>query len=136
MNTLRRIFYLSRAVKPLTDAEVQSILRISQRNNRRSDITGCLMYSGEYFAQTIEGRHESVDPLVARIALDPRHADLRIAIDEDTSRRLCPDWSMGLIYSLDLAERLTSLATNPRMSREDAYDLMERMKADSMMGPL
>jgi hypothetical protein len=136
MSTLRRMFYLSRATRPLTNDEVQFIQHISERNNRRKDITGCLMYSGGYFAQTLEGRTEILEPLVARIKADPRHTDLRILIEEDVTQRLCPDWSMGLIYSLDLADQLESLATAATFGPDEARDLMSRMKADTQMGSL
>ncbi|MET0934827.1 MAG: BLUF domain-containing protein, partial [Luteibacter sp.] len=92
---LRRIFYISRAARALTDAEIQNILRISQRNNRRNDITGCLLCSGEYFAQTLEGRRDALDGTLARIAADPRHAEVHVVFDENVDSRICPEWSMG-----------------------------------------
>jgi Sensors of blue-light using FAD len=136
MDKLRRVFYISRAAKKMSDADVQAILRISQRNNRRSDITGCLMYSGEFFAQTVEGSADAVIALVAKIALDARHTEVRVLLNERSDARLFPDWSMGLIYSGDLAERIAHWDESPEFSPTDAVSLMKCMKPDSIMGGL
>jgi hypothetical protein len=136
MQQLQRMFYVSRSTKTLTAVEVQSILHVSERNNRRRDITGCLLYSGEFFAQTLEGPEDELRKLVARIRTDPRHTEVHVVIDEATSARICPAWSMGLIYSPDLAAELASLASTPVMPREGAQALMTRMKNDSVMGSL
>ena len=72
MIQLRQVFYVSRATGSLGDAEVRSILRVSQRNNRKLDLTGCLMFTGQHFGQTLEGDADAVESLLVRIGQDPR----------------------------------------------------------------
>ena len=83
MNPLRQLFYLSRADAALSTATVQHILRVSQRNNRRKDITGCLLYTGQHFAQILEGNSADLTELVSRIAKDPRHHSLVVVVNHE-----------------------------------------------------
>lgn len=133
---LRQLFYVSRAADALSDAEVRNILRVSQRNNRHRDLTGCLMYSGRHFAQILEGETVAVSELVARIVDDPRHTGCVVLVDRETRIRMHPDWSMGFLYKLDLADRLETLLGAEPLSNDQALDVMAGMKADSVMGSL
>jgi Sensors of blue-light using FAD len=133
---LRQLFYVSRATSALGDKDVKDILRVSQRNNQRSDLTGCLMCSGRYFAQTLEGDCDALEELTKRIALDARHEDLRVIVDREVRTRLYPAWSMGFLYQLDLADELEALFNSVTPSNERANQLMELMRADSVMGTL
>jgi Sensors of blue-light using FAD len=136
VRTLRQLFYLSRAAATLTDLEVRQILQISQRNNRRKDITGCLLYTGRHFAQVLEGEPALLDELVDRIARDTRHSDFVVAIDHQVSIRRFPDWSMGILYKSDTADRIEGLLVSGRPSEERALELLGEMHPDTLMGAL
>ena len=136
MKTLRQLFYLSRAAAALTDLEVRQILQISQRNNRRKDITGCLLYTGRHFAQVLEGERALLDELVDRIARDKRHTELVVAIDQQVSVRRFPDWSMGILYKSDAADRIEDALVSGRLSAELALELLADVHPDSVMGAL
>jgi len=76
MKTLRQVFYFSRARAGLSDSDVRQILWISQRNNRQRDFTGCLLFSGQHFAQVLEGDPVGLDELLVHIRKDDRHTEL------------------------------------------------------------
>lgn len=133
---LRQVFYVSRVAHALSALEVQGILLTSQRNNRHRDLTGCLMYSGRHFAQTLEGAPHDLAPLLERIVADPRHTGCQLLLDHPVERRRYPDWSMGYLYSLDLVDRLEALLAGPTLTREDALEAMSAITTDSVMGSL
>ncbi len=136
MTTLRQMFYLSRAATTLTDVEIRQIVQTSQRNNRRKDITGCLLYSGKHFAQVLEGDAAALDELVARIAKDSRHSGFVVVIDRDVSVRRFPDWSMGILYKLGIADRMEAILGAGRPSDELVLELLDQVKPDTVMGAL
>lgn len=136
MAMLRQLFYVSRAAATLTELEVRQILQISQRNNRRKDITGCLLYTGTHFAQVLEGEPALLDELVDRIARDTRHSDFVVAIDHQVGIRRFPDWSMGILYKSDTADRVEGLLVSGRPSEERALELLGEMHPDTLMGGL
>ena len=136
MKKLRQVFYLSRADAAITDQAVRQILLIAQRNNRQKDITGCLLYSGTHFAQILVGDPAVLDELVSRIRKDARHNSIVVAIDRETSIRKFPDWSMGILYKLDLADRFEALLSGEQLSEGVALELMNAVNPDTVMGSL
>ena len=136
MEELRQLFYLSRAGAQITDSDVRQILLTSQRNNRRGDITGCLLYSGKHFAQVLEGRPAALDQLVARISEDKRHTDLLIVIDHKVTKRRFPGWSMGILYKLYIEDQLEAFLAGGPISSGDAVKLLGEMNPDTVMGDL
>lgn len=71
------------------------ILGVSERNNRRDELTGVLLRHDGRFLQAIEGRRADVDRLMDRLHCDPRHANLRLLSDRAVPTRLFGDWAMG-----------------------------------------
>src|SRR5450755_1509533 len=94
---IRQVFYVSRASSGLTDRMVQEILASSRLNNRRLDVTGSLLFSGDHFAQFLEGTPANLQLLVDKIAGDPRHHGVRVLIDQETTLRTYADWSMSYL---------------------------------------
>lgn len=91
-----RIVYLSTANAPLAKAELTNLLRVSRSNNRKQDITGMLLYQDGHFIQILEGPEQAVRDLYERhISRDPRHHDLILLAEEETSERMFDQWSMG-----------------------------------------
>ena len=54
-----------------------------------------LLYGEGGFVQLLEGERERVRALFDRIARDPRHSRVFLALDGRTPARQFPDWSMG-----------------------------------------
>ena len=130
-----QLFYVSRATTQFDSASVQHILQIARRNNRRLDVTGCLLYSGHCFAQVIEGQQEVIQPLAQRIAADARHCDVRVLLENHRIDREYGDWSMGYLHDDKLADVLEQFLVSggePVLIAE----IMQRMKPDTVMGAL
>ena len=97
--SLKRVKYISRSSRPLTDAEVDEIRAVSQKNNIQANITGVLVETGGLFFQLIEGPEDSVDQLYKRISEDPRHEEiLLLNTMNDVEGRLYPDWAMKTVH--------------------------------------
>lgn len=95
--TLYRLFYRSRQT-PAAAADlglvVEQIVGISIYNNRSAGLTGLLLTAQGHFIQALEGKTDAVRTAYARIAMDPRHHDLRIISQGSAERRLFGDWNM------------------------------------------
>jgi hypothetical protein len=135
MFSVCQLFYVSSATTPVDSAVIQHILQVARRNNRQLDITGCLLYSGRYFAQVLEGRKEQVQPLAQRIASDPRHRNVRILLETHRIDREYGDWSMGYLHDSTLEDSLGRLLLEGGEPGAIA-DVIDRMKPDTVMGAL
>ena len=78
--SLVRLVYFSRNRLDTTRGaladRVSEILSASVANNRQTDISGGLIFSGEWFAQVLEGDRVAVVETFARIQRDTRHGDV------------------------------------------------------------
>jgi len=86
---------MSRAVHPLSDQDLEYLLRQSRHDNTRYGITGILFYSHGNIAQLFEGEPEIADALFARIARDGRHSHVQKLIDRPIASRSFTGWSMA-----------------------------------------
>jgi hypothetical protein len=92
---IERMAYCSRSQVAMNSLVlIADILAVSQRNNRRDEISGALMYSEGVFFQVIEGAAVDLDRLLRRLDSDPRHAEIRIIARAPVTGRLFGDWSM------------------------------------------
>jgi len=131
-----QLFYVSSAAQPCDSESIQDILNNSRRNNRRLDVTGCLLFSGRCFAQVLEGEGAVVNALAQRIALDPRHQGAVVLMENYTTERQFADWSMGYLHDLDLEDKLETLVLGQETDPLVIADVMMRMKPDTVMGAL
>lgn len=92
---MRSILYASSAPFLLAESDLVEILRVSQVNNARRDITGMLLYKGGNFVQVIEGPDDAVQALYTRISRDPRHRGIISLLNRSILERDFPTWSMG-----------------------------------------
>lgn len=90
---LHRVIYASEAVGAtgLSTLSVAQILGASQHNNRRDDLTGCLMIHQGHILQALEGKRADLDRLMRRLLADPRHTGLKILVDEPIRERRLTD---------------------------------------------
>ena len=89
------IAYMSRAVRPLSDQELQELLDQCRRDNARNHVTGILFYSHGNIAQLIEGEAEALEPLFKHIARDGRHSHVRKLVQRPIAARSFAEWSMA-----------------------------------------
>lgn len=93
---VKQYVYISTAVG-LSREDVDAILDTCARNNVAQEITGLLLYNGRNFLQLLEGKAETLDALMAKIEVDPRHAGVLVMHKGEVEERDCPDWAMKLI---------------------------------------
>jgi len=92
---LHQIIYTSHSLVRMTGAELAQLLEHSRRNNEALGITGLLLHADGSFMQTIEGEHEAIQRLLAKIRRDPRHTSLIVIADDLIESRSFGDWSMA-----------------------------------------
>jgi hypothetical protein len=91
------LLYVSRAALPAPTGcdEVADILDGARLRNQALGITGALIFTGEHFAQLLEGRGDAIGRLMKDIERDPRHTDVRIVQRENDVDRVFDRWSMA-----------------------------------------
>jgi len=94
---LHRLIYASRFTGAERDFDevLRAVIAKSIQNNRLDDVTGFLVAGEGRFLQLLEGPAQAVQAVYARIAQDPRHADLALIHSGPADRRLFRDWNMG-----------------------------------------
>lgn len=115
---LHRLIYASEAVGTTgaSTLSIAQILGVSDRNNRRDRVSGCLMIHQGHILQALEGERADLDRLMRRIIADPRHTRPRVLSDMPIPERrleqpmgLCGD-PASLLEQIDLPclSRLTA----------------------------
>jgi hypothetical protein len=89
------IVYMSRAVHPLSDKELQQLLDQCRRDNAARNVTGVLFYSHGNIAQLIEGEAHILEPLFDIISRDGRHSNVVKLVDKPIGTRSFSEWSMA-----------------------------------------
>ncbi len=92
--------YESKAVKELTNADIEAILETARSFNGASDITGCLIFYKRRFIQILEGEKEIVQALYERIKQDSRHTNVYLLSENEEGERNFPNWGM-VYYPID-----------------------------------
>jgi hypothetical protein len=96
---LVRLVYASRAVDPIDQKMLDTILEQSRPSNREAGITGmlCACADTNTFLQAIEGGREQVNALYAHIVCDPRHDEVTLLAYEEVEERRFANWRMGRV---------------------------------------
>ncbi|MDP3802810.1 MAG: BLUF domain-containing protein [Phenylobacterium sp.] len=127
---LHRVIYASEAVGATgaSTLSIAQILGVSERNNRRDHVTGCLMFHEGHILQALEGARGDLDRLMRRILTDPRHTGVRILSDMPVAARLLPE-PMGICGDpAALLERI-GLPCISRLTAAEAEALLSIRKA-------
>lgn len=106
--SLRSLTYVSQATVPLSDEEFRQLGSESGRLNTVDGVTGLLVYNGDRFCQTIEGRPDVIGSLLDRLRRDGRHFNMRVTEDGPVPERRFRSWDMQLLrVPGDRAQALT-----------------------------
>lgn len=92
---LLSLTYFSTATVPFSDDDLVELLERSRVRNTADDLTGMMIFHDGHFVQVLEGPEAAVRATYDRIALDPRHRDLILELEDTIDERGFPDWSMG-----------------------------------------
>lgn len=92
---MHQLIYMSTATHPMTDNELQALLKQARLNNARYGITGLLLYHESRFMQLLEGPADAVRQVYSYIEQDERHTDTIKLADKEVAGRSFPNWSMA-----------------------------------------
>jgi hypothetical protein len=105
---VRNLLYVSRSTIPAKEAEAQvaDIVAGAQLRNLPLQVTGALVFTGDRFAQYLEGPAASIQELMTSIRRDPRHLEVLELPLALFSGRLFDGWSLAYSGSTPFVARL------------------------------
>jgi len=92
---LIELIYTSLTAPGGEPVNIKDLLQVSQRNNKRTGVTGLLLFDGGRYIQILEGEAEAVETLFATIQKDPRHMMLELLHRGPVQGRSFSDWRMA-----------------------------------------
>ena len=97
MTELLSIIYVSSAVNPFDDTELEQLLVDARNFNSANSLTGVLLYADGNFLQCLEGPVDSVLRAYNRISASRRHKGLIELNRSSVQNRSFESWEMGLL---------------------------------------
>jgi EAL domain-containing protein (putative c-di-GMP-specific phosphodiesterase class I) len=91
------LIYRSRLQKPLSSGELQRLEAQARLSNARLQVTGVLLFDGDYFLQALEGPQAAVEAVFERIARDPRHDRIVTLLRDWAPSQRFSAWGMQLL---------------------------------------
>lgn len=95
MHPLTAIAYVSSAVQPLSEDELEALLSDARRTNEEAGITGTLLYDDGSFFQYLEGPTAEAQRIYDRICRSSRHHGLIELLRRPVAQRHFDGWTMG-----------------------------------------
>lgn len=116
---LMKFMYISRSTIPSSNefASVNNIVATATDRNPKLGVTGALLFTGQHFAQLLEGDRESIDTLIADICRDIRHKQIHIIHHGPLAERRFANWSLAYFGPSQFVSRhVTRLLNDPSPS--------------------
>lgn len=110
------LLYMSVSPEGFTQTALEELLIVSREKNKRSEITGMLVYFEHEFMQLLEGEKEAVQSLFQTILEDPRHKSVEVFYEGDIENRAFSDWSMAF-------QTLNKDDLNELLAGQERFDL-------------
>lgn len=99
---------------------VDDIVASSRKNNAQRGLTGALLFTGEHFAQVLEGTAASIDQMMAQVTTDVRHDEIIMIAREPIVTRRFGEWSMAYSGpSQFVARHVTRLLNGPALPEQN-----------------
>jgi DNA gyrase inhibitor GyrI len=94
-----RLMYRSRNRIPADRRKVElgALFSEARSNNKKQQITGALLTSGDCFVQVLEGEETAVRSLFSRIETDPRHDSVSLLETQPVDGRVFSRWAMAKV---------------------------------------
>ncbi len=127
--SLYALVYSSDAIGSITEGALQEILEQARRRNERLDVTGILLYREGRFVQYLEGSHDNVLAVYDDIAVDARHTDVRVLLQQPVLARRFSSWTMGYEALRDAPSALPEGCRNTFAEIERADDPARVLRA-------
>jgi hypothetical protein len=111
--------------------EVEKIVAVSRPRNRGLDVTGALLFTGERFAQLLEGPADGVAALQQSIFRDPRHREVTTIHNRDVDEREFMGWSLAYagpsrLVAKVVADGIAESVRDPRQGSQILVDLLHK----------
>ena len=90
---LKQVIYVSEISDTSSDS-LTNIYDISQKNNSKSGISGCLLIGSNSYLQLLEGPDSAVENLYSKIQMDSRHKKVKKLFEQNIEEKLFSSWSM------------------------------------------
>ena len=90
---LKQVIYASEKTDTSSDS-LTDIYDISQKNNLKSGISGCLLIGSNSYLQLLEGPDSAVENLYSKIKMDSRHKKVKKLFEQHIEEKLFSSWSM------------------------------------------
>lgn len=90
-----QLVYISSARQSFCEPDLEHLLAIARRNNRRYAVTGLLLFGGRRFLQALEGPDPAVQHIFDKIRADERHAAIVELVRRPVEAREFGDWDMA-----------------------------------------
>lgn len=128
---MKSVLYVSKANLSEANAGevVSQIVAVSRERNARLDVTGMLIFTGDHFAQVLEGPEAGLDLLMPSIRRDERHHSLQESAQRIETRSF-GEWRMGYDGQSTYVDRLIRALFDPASkggSEEARVELQELM---------
>jgi hypothetical protein len=78
-------------------SELGAIFSVARSQNKKADITGALLISGDWFVQALEGDETAVRSLYDHISKDRRHERVSVIDAQAVDARVFSRWSMARV---------------------------------------
>ena len=131
---LTRILYASTVNEQLKPNDIEDILDKARLNNKKTDVTGMLFFSSNYFLQCIEASRTNVNELYHKILNDKRHSNIVLLDYTEISEREFGDWSMSYVPNMSLTKPInlkfsgSSIFDPYQMSGESVHKMMLELR--------
>lgn len=130
---LSQVFYVSRCL--LTDIhQVRNLHTTCQHNNEKHGLTGLLLFTGDHFAQLLEGPEDTLSQMMWRIAQDARHTAIRKLFAKPLANRTVAQWTMRLLEARDTDRMVRKLVEADTPPIGEAAELLALMRQLSQRG--
>lgn len=92
---LEKLVYRSKSAGSFGSVGLFNLLSQARVRNAYLDITGHLIFDGEYFTQWIEGPTHSLNTLWDSLTKDARHSDIQLISRAPAKERRFASWTMA-----------------------------------------
>ncbi|RYF60547.1 MAG: BLUF domain-containing protein [Comamonadaceae bacterium] len=120
----KTVLYVSRAQRHRAQYQLKTLVPLARVANDGAAVTSILQYDGANYMQLLEGPTKTIDQVMARIAMDSRHKDVRVLADERRSERSYIGLPLTYVYDESRQSRVTQLVDGHSVSSREVSSLL------------
>lgn len=127
---LTRLVYASTISEDFNCDDIEGILAVARKHNKKNNITGMLCFNRKFFLQCLEGSRTDVNNTYHKILNDSRHSHVVLLDYKEINMREFSSWSMGYMPESSLTAPINlkysgkSVFIPYEMSGESAHLMM------------